>query len=191
MEINPVAFYLFAGMAIACSLLVILKKNPVSSAFSLVLVFASFAGIYGILNAHMIAMLQILVYAGAIMVLFIFVIMLLNADEPSFDMARSHPVAKAIAAILTLFLFCFFVWAQKKSGGTQLKPGPFTVAAVEQAGGNSKVVSQLMFSKYILPFELTSVLLLAAIVGAVAIAKRNHTKSTRKGPYGNIREVIE
>lgn len=189
MDISPIAFYLFAGTAIACSLLVILKKNPVSSAFSLILVFAAFAGIYATLNAHMIAMLQILVYAGAIMVLFVFVIMLLNADEPSFDLSRSHPLMKGLAAVLAIVLFGFFVWALKQSGDTRLPPGPFTVAAVEALGGNSKVVSQLMFSKYILPFELTSVLLLAAIVGAVAIAKRNQTRKTKRAPYGNVREV--
>lgn len=173
MNISPVAFYLFAGLAIACSLLVVFKKNPVSSAFSLVLVFAAFAGIYANLSAHLVAALQILVYAGAIMVLFIFVIMLLNADEPSFDMRRSHPIIKMFVGIFCVVLLGFFIWAQKHSEISALKPGMFTVAAVEAAGGNSKVVSQLMFSKYILPFELTSVLLLAGIVGAVAIAKRN------------------
>src|SRR4051812_15743844 len=90
MDISPVFFYVFAGLAIACSLMVIFKKSPVSSAFSLVLVFFAFAGIYALLDAHLIAALQILVYAGAIMVLFIFVIMLLNADMPSFDLGRSH-----------------------------------------------------------------------------------------------------
>src|SRR6188472_859873 len=100
MQINPVFFYLFAGLAIACALLVILKKNPVASAFSLVLVFFSFAGIYALLNAHLIAALQVLVYAGAIMVLFIFVIMLLNADVPSFDMGRSHLGVRILAGVL-------------------------------------------------------------------------------------------
>src|SRR3954454_15123932 len=85
MDISPVFFYLFAGMAVACALLVILKRNPVASAFSLVLVFFSFGAIYALLGAHLVAALQVLVYAGAIMVLFIFVIMLLNADTPSFD----------------------------------------------------------------------------------------------------------
>lgn len=171
-EINPIAFYAFAGLAIAFSLMVVLKKNPVSSAFSLVMVFFSFAGIYATLNAHLIAALQILVYAGAIMVLFIFVIMLLSADEPSFDMKRSHPIAKTFAALFCVVLFALFVWAQKKSGTGAAPVGVFSAEAVTASGGNSKVISQLMFSKYILPFELTSILLLAAIVGAVAIAKR-------------------
>ncbi len=99
MEISPIIFYFFAGLAIACSMLVILKKNPVSSAFSLVMVFFSFAGIYAILDAHLIAALQVFVYAGAVMVLFIFVIMLLNADVPSFDLGRSHLLLRIFSGV--------------------------------------------------------------------------------------------
>jgi len=77
-------------------------------------------------------------------------------------------------------LLAIFVWAQKHSEVSLLPHGPFTVNAIETAGGNSKVISQLMFSKYVLPFELTSVLLLAGIVGAVAIAKRNLSQKEKK-----------
>ncbi|MGZ3688213.1 MAG: NADH-quinone oxidoreductase subunit J family protein [Bdellovibrionota bacterium] len=171
MDISPFFFYLFAITAVACSLLVVLKKNPVSSAFSLVLVFFAFAGIYAILDAHLIAALQVFVYAGAIMVLFIFVIMLLNADTPSFDMGRSHLAVRIGGGALCALLFAAFVYAFKNSISMPT-PGAFTPASVEAAGGNTQVLSELLFSEYILPFELTSVLLLAAIVGAVAIAKR-------------------
>src|SRR4051812_40701528 len=99
MDINPIFFYLFAGLAIGFSLLVALKSNPVVNAFSLVMVFFAFAGIYALMAAHLLAALQILVYAGAIMVLFIFVIMLLNADEPSFDMGRTHIALKLAAGV--------------------------------------------------------------------------------------------
>ena len=171
MDISPVFFYLFAGLAIACSLLVVLKKNPVASAFSLVMVFFAFAGIYALLDAHLVAALQIFVYAGAIMVLFIFVIMLLNADVPSFDLGRSHILLRISAAALCSIVLGLFIWAFKES--PMLAPlGDYTPARVEAAGGNTQVLSELMFSEYILPFELTSVLLLAAIIGAVAIAKR-------------------
>lgn len=174
MDINPIAFYVFAGVAIAFSALVVLKKNPVASAFSLVMVFFAFAGIYAIMDAHLIATLQVLVYAGAIMVLFIFVIMLLNADEPSFDMGRTHMGLKVGAGALTLVLIGTFVWALQKSP-MAAPMGIFSAENIEKAGGNTRVLSKLMFSEYILPFELTSVLLLAAIVGAVAIAKRKLT----------------
>lgn len=175
--IHPVAFYAFGGLAIAFSLMTILKKNPVTSAFSLVLVFFCFAGIYAALDAHLIAALQVLVYAGAIMVLFIFVIMLLAADEPSLDMKRSHPIMKAMTSFICFVLFSFFVWAIKHSQEGAPAMGIFTDENVEKLGGNSKVIAQLLFSKYILPFELTSVLLLAGIVGAVAIAKRKPGKN--------------
>jgi NADH-quinone oxidoreductase subunit J len=175
MGISPFFFYGFAGLAIACSMMVILKKNPVASAFSLVMVFFAFAGIYALLDAHLIAAIQIFVYAGAIMVLFVFVIMLLNSDIPSFDLARSHIVMKITAGVLTIVFFGIFVWAFKESQ-FNVAPSDFTPERIEAAGGNTQVLSELMFSEYILPFELTSVLLLSAIIGAVAIAKRKQVE---------------
>jgi len=180
MDISPLFFYVFAGLAIACSLLVILKKSPVASAFSLVLVFFAFAGIYALLDAHLIAALQVLVYAGAIMVLFIFVIMLLNADAPSFDLGRSHVAVRWLSGAVCVALFGLFVWAFKNSAVHE-PVAAYTVDAIEKAGGNTRVISELMFSEYILPFELTSVLLLGAIVGAVAIAKRNSGNPVKGG----------
>src|SRR3954463_3484338 len=145
MDLNPILFYLFAGLAIACSLLVVLKKNPVASAFSLVVVFFAFAGIYALLDAHLIAALQVLVYAGAIMVLFIFVIMLLNQDLPSFDLGRSHILARIAAGVFAVGLLAIFVVSFKN---TRMPPpiAAFTPEKIEAAGGNTRVVSELMFS---------------------------------------------
>ena len=174
MNISPYFFYGFGGIAILCSLLVILKQNPVASAFSLVMVFFSFAGIYALLDAHLLAALQIFVYAGAIMVLFVFVIMLLNADTPSFDLGRTHLGVRVVSASCSFVALLLFIWVFRQTSLT----GPvaqFTPENIDAAGGNTQVVSELMFSEYILPFELTSVLLLASIVGAVAIAKRKLT----------------
>jgi NADH-quinone oxidoreductase subunit J len=175
MNFSPLFFYLFATIAIALSILVVAKKNPISSAFSLVLVFFSFAGIYALLDAHLIAALQILVYAGAIMVLFLFVIMLLNVDVPSFDLGRSHLGMRWLSALFGLFIFAGFLWAFRNSAN-HASIGVHTSEKILEAGGNTKVISQLMFSEYILPFELTSVLLLAGIVGSVALAKRGVRK---------------
>ena len=175
MDLSPIIFYLLGGIAIACSFMVILKKNPVASAFSLIMVFFSFAGIYAMLDAHLIAALQIFVYAGAIMVLFIFVIMLLNADTPSFDLLRTHWLTKVVSLFGCILLFSIFVWVFQESNaylGGMTHFGSFTPERIEEAGGNTQVLSELLFSEYILPFEMTSVLLLASIVGAVAIAKR-------------------
>ena len=187
MQLSAPFFFLFSGMAIAFSLLVILKKNPVTSAFCLVMVFFSFAGIYALLGAHLIAALQILVYAGAIMVLFVFVIMLLNADAPSLDIARSSRVFRSCAGVACVFLLGLMIWSFKQSALSESKH-VFTPEVIQAAGGNTQVISQLMFSEYILPFELTSILLLAAIVGAVAISKRKLNDS-RAGDYGAYRIV--
>lgn len=178
-DISPFFFYLFAGAAIVFSLLTVLKKSPVSSAFSLVFVFFSFSAIYAMLGAHLIAVLQILVYAGAIMVLFVFVIMLLAADRPSLDLARSTPTMKVLVGLCAVALAGLLTWVFK-GARYEIPKGNFTLEAIDQAGGNTQVISELMFSQYLLPFELTSILLLAAIVGAVAIAKRkNKLKGAR------------
>lgn len=172
------AFYIFAGAALAFSVMTVLRRNPVSSAFSLVMVFFCFAGIYAILGAHLVAALQVLVYAGAIMVLFVFVIMLLSSDTPSLDFQRTPAWLKAIAMMVVFGLFLVMTRVFR-DGAIPPQQGPFTAEAVEAAGGNTRVLSELMFSEYILPFELTSVLLLAGIVGAVAIAKRHARKEPK------------
>lgn len=173
--IHPVAFWIFAGLALVSALSTVLKKSPVSSAFSLVLVFFSFAGIYASLGAHLVAALQVLVYAGAVMVLFIFVIMLLSADAPSLDLGRTPAWAKALSAALAVGLFWMTATILRATPATGVR-GQLDEAMVARLGGNTQVISELLFSDYILPFELTSVLLLAAIVGAVATAKRHHKK---------------
>jgi len=178
MSAASAAFVVFATLAVLFSLLTILKRNPVASAFSLVMVFFSFAGIYACLGAHLIAALQILVYAGAIMVLFVFVIMLLNADEEVTDLSRIGPVYKSVVFFAGLVVWASLVFVFVKSG-TKSVDGGFNELTIEAAGGNSLVLSRLMFSQYLLPFELTSILLLGAIVGSVAIAKRKQAGSTK------------
>lgn len=185
MGISPLFFYAFGGLAIVCALLVVLKKNPVSSALALVGAFFCFAALYAMLDAHLVAALQILVYAGAIMVLFVFVIMLLNADVPSFDLGRTHLGLRVASGVLSLVILAAFVWAFKHSA-LRVPVGGYSPESIEAAGGNTRVISRLMFSEYILPFELTSVLLLGAIVGAVAIAKRD--SAVPRGPGG--REAV-
>ncbi len=174
MDISPVFFYSFAAVAIAFSGMVVLKKSPIASALSLVIVFFCFGGLYAMLDAHLVAALQILVYAGAIMVLFIFVIMLLNIDAPSLDTMRAGRLGRFMIIALSIGLLSLFIWAFKETT-PPASVGAFTPQRIQEAGGNTRVLSELLFSEYILPFELTSVLLLGAIVGAVAIAKRRST----------------
>lgn len=171
MGLDPVFFILFAGMAIGFALNVVLRKSPVTSAFSLVMVFFCFGAIYAIMGAHLIATFQVLVYAGAIMVLFIFVIMLLKADEPSLDMGRTSHVFKGAVLVACVALAMLLIKAFHDQPASMQK-GIHTAEKIQAAGGNTRALSQLVFSDYLLPFELTSVLLLAAIVGSVSIAKR-------------------
>jgi len=172
MDYSQFVFYFFAALAIACSLMVVFKKNPVTSAMNLIVAFFSFAVIFAVVEAHLIAALQVLVYAGAIMVLFIFVIMLLNADVPSLDLKRSSVFSKMLALLGCSFLGFLMITKIFKPAEFASVGGPFTPAAVLASGGNTRVISELMFSEYLLPFELTSILLLAAIISAVALAKR-------------------
>jgi NADH-quinone oxidoreductase subunit J len=156
----------------------VLKKNPVTSAFSLIMVFFCFAGIYASMGAHLIATLQVLVYAGAIMVLFVFVIMLLGADSPSFDLKRTSKTVKSLAVISGVGLLALFTVVLKNYSEPGIPKDRFSLTAIESLGGNTRVISELMFTEYLLPFELASILILASIVGAVAIAKRH--KSVEK-----------
>jgi NADH-quinone oxidoreductase subunit J len=172
MDIHPIAFYLFAVLAIAFSFMVVFRSNPVSSAFSLIMVFFCFAGIYASLEAHLIAAFQVLVYAGAIMVLFVFVIMLLDAAVPSFDLGRTHIAQRVLSVFGGFLLLSALVFVFKDSQFLGL-PGNFSTEQIVALGGNTKVSSTLLFSDALLPFEMTSILLLGAIVGAIALAKRN------------------
>lgn len=172
MDISPFAFYIFASISVIFSLMVVIKRNPIASVFSLMVVFFAFAGIYAMQKAHLIAVLQILIYAGAVIVLFIFVIMLLNADIPSISFKKSNVITRLVSVFFALLLFIMFSLVFIKSGLKVSKTG-VTEEQIIAAGGNTRVLSELMFSKYILPFELTSALLLGAIVGSVYIAKRS------------------
>lgn len=172
MAMPALFFYVFAALAIAFSLVVVFHKNPISSAFSLVLVFFSFAAIYALLDAHLVAAMQIFVYAGAVMVLFVFVIMLLNADAPSFDFGRAHVTLRFASVAATAVLLTAFVWSFKHTP-LPASLGRLNPDTIETLGGNTVVLAQQLFSKYLLPFELTSALLLAGVVAAVSIAKRN------------------
>ncbi|MBI4924746.1 MAG: NADH-quinone oxidoreductase subunit J [Bdellovibrio sp.] len=171
MEISPLFFYLFAGIAIAFSLFVVFSKSPISSAFSLIVVFFCFAAIYALLEAHLIAALQILVYAGAIMVLFIFVIMLLGADKEVLDFKKSSVFLKCSAVLFCGIGVCGFAWVLFHSP-ILIGTGPHSLEKIKMVGGNTRAISELLFSEYVLPFELTSILLLVGIVGCVVLVKR-------------------
>jgi len=148
----------------------ITRANPVNSALFLILNFISLAGIYLTLNAQFVAVIQILVYAGAIMVLVLFVIMLLNLEDegPLRDSFTKRHYASMLLALLTLALLVEVIgWkgADSIAGMTQFASNSAEIGTVEHIG-------DVLFTRYIFPFELTSILLLAAMIGAVVLAKK-------------------
>jgi NADH-quinone oxidoreductase subunit J len=162
-------FVILAVFTVVTAILVIVQRNPVSSAIFLILTFFSLAGIYLLLHAEFIAAVQVIVYAGAIMVLFLFVIMLLNLEKEKRLVARNR-LMKGVGIFLgvALLLQIGLVFQQVLLEGTRGKFPPEKVAAL----GNTQVVAQLLFTDFLLPFEITSVLLLVAIIGAIVLAKR-------------------
>lgn len=162
---EPILFYIFGGLGVVTALLMVTRQNPIASALWLVVCFFAFAGLFATLSAHFIAVIQILLYAGAIMVLFIFVIMLLNIRQEELK-PRHLQFSGLLGGGITLYLVILFTLGLLKSQGS----GGFP--ALPENFGCVAPVGRLLFAKYLIPFELTSVLLLTAIVGSVVMGKR-------------------
>ena len=162
-------FAVLAVVTVITAILVIVQRNPVASAIFLIITLFSLAGIYLLLNAQFIAVIQVLVYAGAIMVLFLFVIMLLNLEKEKKTITR-HRLQKALGVFLGVILLAQIgmIFSAVFLEGTRGKFTPEQVTAV----GNTQVIARLLFTDYLLPFEITSILLLVAIIGAIVLAKR-------------------
>jgi NADH-quinone oxidoreductase subunit J len=165
-------FIIFAGLAIGCAIAMVSQSNPLYSAISLIGVFIALASLYVTLAAPFIAAVQVIVYAGAIMVLVIFVIMLLNVEhaEPRRKRLRFLvPVAIGMAAIL--IAETAFILYSVQTSENSLAGGVSNVGLTHSIGEG-------LFTKYLLPFEITSVLLLMAIVGAMSLARRTGVLSS-------------
>ena len=162
---DPLFFLLFAFIAVACGVNVVLQKHPISSALSLVAVMASLAVLYLLQGAEFIAMAQMIVYAGAIMVLFIFVIMLLNAGPEETKGRSWAALIFGVPAIIGLMgALAYFM----QTGMPELGSVKFG----DWKGGGACEVGYALFTEYLLPFEVTSVLILIAIVGAIVLARK-------------------
>lgn len=159
-----IIFFLLAATALISGIMVVIQVNPVRSALFLVLNFFALAGIYLLANAQFIAAIQIIVYAGAIMVLFLFVIMLLNLRQPEEGGAQLHLGQKIIGSSLAAATLSLMVYTIIK-----IKVPPGKEMSVDF--GTTEMVAKALFTDYLLPFEATSILLLVAVVGAVVLAK--------------------
>lgn len=158
-------FFALAAAALISGALVVFQVHPLRSALWLIVNFFAVAGIYLLLNAEFMAAIQIIVYAGAIMVLFLFVIMLLNLRHPEEPTNRPYAGQKVAGIVLSLALAFFLSYGLSR---VQLAPA----GAAKPGLGNTESIARLLFTDYLLPFEVTSILLLVAIVGAVVLAKR-------------------
>lgn len=163
---GPLTFAALAAGLVASALTVVLHPNPVKSALALVVTLFLLAVVFVFLEAHMIAALQVIVYAGAIMVLFLFVIMLLNLQDDAAETRGSDRIALRAGAwlgggVLAGELVALF-----------LRLPLAAPSAAPEGYGGAAVVARSLFTDYLLPFELTSILLLIAVVGAVVLAQR-------------------
>lgn len=169
-------FYAFGGAAVLGSLFVIVQRNPIYSVLSLIAAFFGLSGLYVLLEAPFVAIVQIIIYAGAIMVLFLFVVMLLNVPrEDAAEWDRAHPLyrpwPRRIGALLAVLMVAELVWALLRTPGISegiggQRPG---ITDVGELG-------RVLFTDYIFAFEVTSILIIAAMVGAVILARKQTTE---------------
>jgi len=163
MDRDVILFWVVAVLSVASALTAVLHRNPVYCALALVMALFQVALMFVALDAHLIALLQVIVYAGAIVVLFLFVIMLLNLepDAPTRGRYGMHAATIMVAVVLGVEI-ATAVWISEPGSPF---PVPFDL-------GSTRLVAQRLFTEHLLPFELTSVLLLVAMVGAVVMARR-------------------
>ena len=180
---STLLFILFGGLAIGCAVSMVAQRNPLYSAVSLIGVFASLACLYLTLAAPFIAAVQIIVYAGAIMVLVVFVIMLLNVEEEVRRPVRLGYLV-FLAIVLGAILFGEAVFMMTIGGRAQVVPQ----AASGEVGSTASIGTGL-FTEYLLPFEITSVLILMALVGAITLARQIKHLPARRDFGGRAPEL--
>lgn len=167
MDLYDILFWVLSGLAVSSALGVILSRNPVNSVMFLILTFFAISGHYILMNAQFLAIVNIIVYAGAIMVLFLFVIMLmnLNADvEP-----QKGQLVQLAGVISGGVLFLVVLAAIKTAKPVEMDKTSSDIGLITNLG-------RVLFTKYVLPFEISSVLFLSAMIGAIVIGKKEETK---------------
>ena len=167
---DTVLFIVFAVVAVVCAFNLILQSHPISSALSLIGVMGSLAVLYLMLGAEFIAMAQMIVYGGAVMVLFIFVIMLLNAGTEKTSNKSWFAQIAGLPLLLALIAVLGFLIRSALPGA--LASPPRAVQFGSWVGGSAEEIGKLLFTQYLLPFEVISILILIAILGAVVLARK-------------------
>ena len=168
-----IVFYIFGILAVVSAVLVITQKNTIYSALSLIATMFSIAVLFLLLEAQFVAAVQVLVYAGAIMILFLFAIMLLNVkyEEKAFSVLKGMKVVSIIIAGILFLEFIYIVFIHKAAGLPE--------KVIPAEAGNVEMIGKVLFTKYLLPFEIASLVLLVAMVGVIVLAKR-HSRFSKK-----------
>ena len=168
-------FYLFAAITVAGALAVIGQRNPIYSVMAIVGSFCGLSGLYVLLEAPFVAVVQIIIYAGAILVLFLFTVMLLNASrENAAEWDRSHPYYRPdptrVGAVMAIVLLGQLAWAV-----TRMTDGGVGIGEGQPAASSVRLLGRVLFTDYMFAFEVTSILIIAGMVGAVVLAgKKGH-----------------
>lgn len=163
---EQILFFFVSAIALLSAGYFVLAKNPIYSILSLIVTFFSIAGLYILMNAQFLGIVQIIVYAGAIMVLFLYILMMLNLNKE--DESRKKKVNKFIGVFAAGILFIGILGAYRGLSGDYVAG-----SEIDSSVGLTKNLGKLLFNKYVLPFELASILILAGIVGSVLIGKRD------------------
>jgi NADH-quinone oxidoreductase subunit J len=161
-----ILFYVFAALTLGCALMVIanpFSRNPVTSAMFLVLTIISMAGLFVLLHAFFLAAVQILVYAGAVIVLFLFVIMLLDLKAEALRKIKFYGILAGLVSVGAIFVIFF-----RSLHATSMDPG-----GPPSVEGDTAELGKLLFTGYVLPFEVVSILLLVAMIGVILLSKKN------------------
>jgi NADH-quinone oxidoreductase subunit J len=168
---DVVAFYAFAAIAILASLFVVAQRNPMHSVMLLITSFGALAGLYVLLDAPFTAVTQIIIYAGAIMVLFLFVVMLLNVPQedpaPPSASALLGPTGMRMGVVLSVVLGVEVVWAMSRVGAAGFSQGPSATSV-----SSVTLIGVELFTRHAFAFEATSILILVAMIGAVVLARK-------------------
>ncbi len=178
MTVADYAFYAFAIVTVAAGLMVTISRNPVHSVLWLILAFLSSAGLFVLLGAEFVAMLLIIVYVGAVAVLFLFVVMMLDVDfaELKGEMARTMPLALLVGVVILMELSLGIgAWVQA-DGAAGLRAAVAPAAAEVE---NTRALGLLIYDKYILLFQLSGLILLVAMIGAILLTMR-HRKDIKR-----------
>ncbi len=171
MGITQILFWFLSALALIAAIGVVSSKNPIFSVLWLIVVFFAISGHYVLMNAQFLAIVNIIVYAGAIMVLFLFVIMLMNLNAEAEPVKNVYMKMAGVISGLSLMIVLIAALSNSSTHNTVMRPGT-NVGLIENLG-------KALFTQYVVPFEIASVLFLSAMVGAIIIGKKDRIKKSR------------